>query len=239
MRQKIKVTLSLMFLSVLTSVSAMHITEGFLPIKWAAFWSIVMLPIFFYGLKKVDKVLKEDSKNKLLIGVIAAFAFTLSSLKMPSVMGSSSHPTGVGLGAILFGPGVMVIVGIAVLIFQTLLLAHGGITTLGANSFSMAFAGPLVSYWIYKGLKKIRCPESVRVFMAATLGNWATYVVTSLQLALAYPDQSLGIMGSFTKFLGVFAVSQVPIAIVEGMLTIVIFNYIAQAKRSGGGLNET
>jgi cobalt/nickel transport system permease protein len=216
----------------------MHIAEGFLPIKWAIFWSVIMMPLFFYGLKKVREVLKEDSKNKLLIGVIAAFAFTLSSLKMPSVMGSSSHPTGVGLGAILFGPGVMIIIGIAVLIFQTLLLAHGGITTLGANSFSMALVGPVTSYLVYKLFKTWGLSDKVSVFFAATLGNWATYLVTSLQLALAYPDETSGIMGSFSKFAGVFAVSQVPIAIVEGFLTVLIFNYIIQAKQLGGSINE-
>ena len=33
--------------------------------------------------------------------------FVLSALKFPSVTGSSSHPTGTGLGAILFGPTPM------------------------------------------------------------------------------------------------------------------------------------
>jgi cobalt/nickel transport system permease protein len=216
----------------------MHIAEGFLPIKWAIFWSMIMLPLFFYGLKKVNDVLKVDSKNKLLIGVIAAFAFTLSSLKMPSVMGSSSHPTGVGLGAILFGPGVMIIVSIVVLLFQTLLLAHGGITTLGANSFSMGFVGPVISFMVFKLFKTWKLSDRISVFFAASLGNLATYLVTSLQLALAYPDETSGILGSFAKFAGVFALSQLPIAIVEGFLTVIIFNYVIQAKQSGGSFNE-
>ena len=74
-----------------------------------------------------------------------AFAFVLSALKIPSITGSCSHPTGVGLGAILFGPMTMAVLGLIVLLFQALLLAHGGLTTLGANTFSMAIAGPIVS----------------------------------------------------------------------------------------------
>ena len=66
----------------------------------------------------------------------------LSALKIPSVTGSCSHPTGTGLGAVLFGPGVMTVLGTIVLLFQALLLAHGGLTTLGANVFSMAIVGP-------------------------------------------------------------------------------------------------
>lgn len=80
--------------------------------------------------------------------------FVLSALKIPSVTGSCSHPTGVGLGAIMFGPSVMFVLGTIVLIFQALLLAHGGITTLGANAFSMAIIGPIVSFLIFKALKK-------------------------------------------------------------------------------------
>ena len=35
------------------------------------------------------------------------------------------------------------VMGVIVLLFQAILLAHGGITTLGANTFSMAIVGPV------------------------------------------------------------------------------------------------
>ena len=57
----------------------------------------------------------------------------ISSLKIPSVTGSCSHMTGTGLGAILFGPSAVSILGIIVLVFQAVLLAHGGLTTLGGE----------------------------------------------------------------------------------------------------------
>lgn len=62
--------------------------------------------------------------------------------------------TGTGLGAILFGPASVSVLGVIVLLFQALLLAHGGLTTLGANTFSMAIAGPVVSFGIYKLCQK-------------------------------------------------------------------------------------
>ena len=46
--------------------------------------------------------------------------------------------------------------GIIILLFQALLLAHGGITTIGANTFSMAIAGPILSYIISK-IGRIKC----------------------------------------------------------------------------------
>lgn len=50
--------------------------------------------------------------------------FVLSSLKLPSVTGSCSHPTGNGLGAVLFGPAVASVLATIVLVFQALLIAH-------------------------------------------------------------------------------------------------------------------
>ena len=103
-------------------------------------------------------------------------------MKIPSVTGSCSHMTGTGLGAILFGPSAVSILGIIVLIFQAVLLAHGGLTTLGANTFSMAIAGPFVAFGIYKLCGKLKVNRYVSVFLAATLGDLFTYCVTSLQL---------------------------------------------------------
>jgi cobalt/nickel transport system permease protein len=130
--------------------------------------------------------------------------------------------TGTGLGAILFGPAAVSILGIIVLIFQAILLAHGGITTLGANTFSMAIAGPFVSYGIYKLCKVLKISKYVGIFLAAAIGDLFTYCVTSIQLALAYPSESGGVIVSAVKFLAVFAPTQVPLAIIEGILTVVI-----------------
>lgn len=202
---------------------AMHIMEGFLPPFWAAFWFVVTLPFWVIGLRRINRLLVEKPETRLLLGLAGAFTFVLSALKIPSVTGSSSHPTGTGLGTILFGPMVMSVLGTVVLLFQALLLAHGGLTTLGANAFSMAVVGPLVAWGIWKGLQD-RAPIWLAVFLAAALADLATYVVTSVQLALAYPDATGGFVASFAKFGTIFAVTQIPLAISEGILTVLIFN---------------
>lgn len=202
---------------------AMHIMEGFLPPLWAAFWFVVTLPFWVIGLRQINRLIAEKPETRLLLGLAGAFTFVLSALKIPSVTGSSSHPTGTGLGTILFGPMVMSVLGTIVLLFQALLLAHGGLTTLGANAFSMAVVGPLVAWGIWKGLKD-RAPVWLAVFLAAALADLATYVVTSVQLALAYPDAVGGFAASFVKFATIFAVTQIPLAISEGILTVLIFN---------------
>jgi cobalt/nickel transport system permease protein len=210
---------------------AMHIMEGFLPVKWALFWTLASLPFLIYGVTSISEKLK-DPQLKLLFGVTGAFAFVLSALKIPSVTGSSSHPTGVGLGAVLFGPAAMSVIGFIVLLFQALLLAHGGLTTLGANTFSMAVTGPFVAYGAFKVAKKVGLGNAVAIFLAASFGNLTTYLTTSLQLALAFPAETGGVLASAVKFLSIFALTQVPLAISEGLLTIVIFNVLTKFSQN-------
>ncbi|MGC8781534.1 MAG: energy-coupling factor ABC transporter permease [Anaerolineae bacterium] len=202
---------------------AMHIMEGFLPPFWAAFWFAVAIPFWVLGFRRIRRLVAEKPETRLLLGLAGAFTFVLSALKIPSVTGSSSHPTGTGLGAILFGPLEMSILGTIALIFQALLIAHGGLTTLGANATSMAIVGPLVAFGIWRGLQG-RLPQGWVVFLAAALADLVTYVVTSAQLALAYPDPIGGFVAAFAKFGAIFAVTQIPLAISEGILTVLIFN---------------
>ena len=206
---------------------AMHIMEGFLPLNWAAFWWIAMLPFVIAGVRSIKKTVTLHPSLKMMLGMAGAFAFVLSALKIPSVTGSCSHPTGVGLGTILFGPTAMTVLGMIVLIFQALLLAHGGITTLGANTFSMGIIGPLVSYGIYKGAKKLGAPLWLSVFLSATIGDLMTYVTTSIQLGLAFPSATGGVMASVLKFMSIFAFTQVPLAISEGILTVMVINVLS------------
>lgn len=204
----------------------MHIMEGFLPIEWAIFWWVVSIPFIILGLRSIRKTIDENPETKMILGLSGAFAFVLSALKIPSVTGSCSHPTGVGLGTVLFGPLAMSVIGTIVLLFQSLLLAHGGITTLGANAFSMAIVGPIIAYYVFKGSQKIGLSFSIAVFFAAMLGDLGTYVVTSVQLALAFPSEVGGFMASFTKFAGIFALTQIPLAISEGILTVIVMNFL-------------
>ncbi|HHY67648.1 MAG TPA: energy-coupling factor ABC transporter permease [Alicyclobacillus sp.] len=205
---------------------AMHIMEGYLPLGWCLFWAVLCLPALILGTRSLQKQAGDNLKMKLVLALSAAFAFVLSALKLPSVTGSSSHPTGVGLGAVLFGPMAMSVVGCIILLFQALLLAHGGITTLGANTFSMAVVGPTVSYLVFRVVHKYGFGRGVAVFLAAALGDLSTYVTTSFQLALAFPAPIGGVAASFWKFASIFAVTQVPLAVSEGLLTVITVNWV-------------
>lgn len=236
MKRRNLVLLGAMFLVLMAPVyaNAMHIMEGFLPPMWAGIWALLCLPFILRGFSRISSIVKDAPEKKLLLALVGAFAFVLSAMKLPSVTGSCSHPTGVGLGAILFGPTVTSVLGLIVLIFQAVLLAHGGLTTLGANVFSMAIVGPLVSFFIFKIVGKNSKNKGVPVFLAASLGDLATYTITSIQLALAFPDPTGGFAVSLAKFLGIFAVTQIPLAIAEGILTVIVYNLLVEYRKEGG-----
>lgn len=201
----------------------MHIMEGFLPLGWALFWWVVAVPFWAIGLLRMRRLVTEQPGQRLLLGLAGGFIFVLSALKIPSVTGSSSHPTGTGLGTILFGPFVVSILGTIALIFQALLLAHGGISTLGANAVSMAIGGPLIAYYlVWRPLVRVT-KIGVAVFMTAFVADLATYLITTTQLALAFPSPISGFFGSWVTFAGIFAVTQIPLALAEGVLTVLIF----------------
>ena len=125
------------------------------------------------------------------------------------------------MGAVLFKPPVMAFMGSIVLLFQALLLAHGGITTLGANIFSMAIVGPWVGFGVWTALRKMGASSSISIFFAAFFADLSTYVVTALQLAAAHHGAGFG--NAVATFLALYAPTQVPLAIVEGILTVLIF----------------
>lgn len=206
----------------------MHIMEGFLPPLHAAGWAAAAAPFVVVGAVRLRRIVREKPEARLLLGASGAFAFLLSALKLPSVTGSCSHPTGTGLGAALFGPSVMTLMATIVLLFQALLLAHGGLTTLGANVFSMGIVGPWVAWAMVRGGGAVGLSVPVRVFLAAFLGDLATYVTTALQLGLAFPDPATGFTGASVKFLSIFAVTQVPLAVVEGLLTVAVVNWLSR-----------
>lgn len=223
-RKQAALKLSIVFACVFAFTPAaygMHIMEGYLPPVCCVGWGTISLPFLVWGMNVIQRKLKENRRNITLLAMSGAFIFVISSLKIPSVTGSCSHMTGTGLGALLFGPGPVALLGLTALIFQALLLAHGGITTLGANTFSMAIAGPFFTFGFYCLCRKMKVDKRVSIFLAACLGDLFTYCVTSLQLALAYPSAEGGVALSAVKFLGVFGPTQLPLAVIEGILTVI------------------
>ena len=206
----------------------MHVMEGYLPPMWCAIWLIISAVVVIYGIIQIKKVTAENDEAMPLLALSGAFMFILSSLKMPSVSGSCSHPCGNGFGTAFFGPAVTAVLSVIVLLFQAILLAHGGLTTLGANIFSMGIMGPVCGYIVWVALRKANVSASISMFFTAFVADLMTYITTSVELALAFPGADMG--ATFATFFGIFAITQIPLAIAEGLLSTVIYNYIENAR---------
>jgi len=208
----------------------MHIMEGYLDPMWCVVWFAVMAPFFIVGVIKLRKILREHPEQKMTVALSGAFIFLLSSLKLPSVTGSSSHPTGTGIAVVLYGVGVCSVLATIVLIFQALLLAHGGFTTLGANCVSMGIIGPLCGLVLWKLVGKAAGPF-IGMFIAAFVADLMTYVVTAIQMTLNVVTMAgADFMSAFVDFMTVYAVTQVPLAIVEGIVLGMFAQYLSTSR---------
>jgi len=204
----------------------MHIADGFLPLTHAAAWTALAAPFVWHGSRQVTRRASASPAAALTLGAAGGFTLLLSSLKLPSIAGSSSHPTGIALGTIVCGPATMAAITPPVLLLQALLLAHGGLTTLGANTFAMAVVGPWTAWAVWR-LVGLAMPGRAATFAAAVAGTLATYATTAAQLALAFPDATSGVAGAFLEFSAIFLTAQVPLALAEAAFTVIALDTLS------------
>jgi cobalt/nickel transport system permease protein len=198
---------------------AMHISEGILPFQWAALWSIIAAPFVAYGLYRLKKLSAVDLSFKPLVGLMAAVVFIISCMPIPvPTAGTCSHPCGTGISGILVGPAISILVAAVALLIQALLLAHGGLSTWGANVFSMGIMGSFAGYLTFKTLRSMKINMAVSGFMAGLFADWATYFTTSVELASGIRGDS-PFMPLFWKILVAFVPTQLPLGILEGAMT--------------------
>jgi len=209
----------------------MHIMEGYLDPIWCLVWFIVMAPFFYFGVVKLRQILRDHPEQKMMVALSGAFIFLISSLKLPSVTGSSAHPTGTGIAVVFYGVGVCAVLSTIVLVFQALLIAHGGFTTLGANCVSMGIIGPLVGLIFWKILRKANVGVFISMFVAAAFADFITYVVTAIQMALnVFTTNNANFVDAFVDFMSVYAVTQIPLAIIEGLVLGMFAQYLVTAR---------
>ncbi len=199
---------------------AMHISEGILPVSWAGFWFVIAIPFVVLGLRTIQRRQKRDPKYMALVSLVGAAIFVISCMPVPiPVIGSSSHPTGTALGALLIGPGPTVVVSTIALLLQALLLAHGGLSTLGANIVSMGVIGAFVAVGVYRLLRAMGVPLLVAAFAAGLLSDWSTYAGTALALSpVLAVDHGHSMWVAFLGTCIAFAPTQIPLGIVEGFV---------------------
>jgi cobalt/nickel transport system permease protein len=223
------VVLGLVFLYP-TPAHAMHIAEGILPAGWAAIWYVIAAVFVVIGIWMIVKKRKEVRGLMPLLGITGAAIFLISIFPIPvPVSGSCSHPCGTPLGAILVGPFISTVLGALALLIQALFLAHGGISTWGANIVSMAVVGSFVGFGMFILFRRFNAPIFVAAFAAGLFGDWATYAMTSFELASALHGSG-SLWSMFGTIAVAFAPTQLPLGILEGLFTGGVVAFVYQRR---------
>jgi cobalt/nickel transport system permease protein len=180
----------------------MHISDGILTPLWIIFWYVIAAVFVIVGVRQITAKRKNNPAYMSMLALLGAAVFVISVWHIPvPVAGSCSHPIGTPMAAMIIGPFPTVVISGIALFFQ-MFLAHGGLTTLGANIFS---AG-----------------------IGALLGDLVTYITTALIIALAVqPSNVLTYWGIYTFE---FLPTQIPLAIVEFVFTAAAVQYIADRR---------
>jgi cobalt/nickel transport system permease protein len=205
---------------------AMHINEGILPPSWAGLWFLVAAPFWFWGLHAINRRRAADPSYATLVALVGSAIFVISCMHVPIAgTGSCSHALGTGLGAILIGPGPTVVVASIALLLQALFLAHGGLTTLGANIVSMGVVGAFSGYCLFHGLRWARVPVFPAAFLAGLLSDWATYAMAAFLLASGTHDNA-PVTAMFVYYAACFVPTQLPLGIAEGVMTAAAYRFV-------------
>lgn len=207
----------------------MHIMDGILTPFWIVLWFIIITPFIIVGIFKITVKRRKNPAYMTLLAFMGAIVFITSIWHIPvPVTGSCSHPCGVALSAIIVGPFETSVLTLLAIFFQ-LFLAHGGITTLGANVFSMGIAGGFLGYGTYLLCRRLfKMPIWMAAGAAGFIGDLTTYVVTAAQVALSlYPEAFIYYWSLFSL---AFLPTQLPLAVLDFLLAAILVKYLIDIR---------
>jgi cobalt/nickel transport system permease protein len=161
-----------------------------------------------------------------MMGVMAAFIFAAQMLNFPVAGGTSGHLIGGALAAIILGPWAAILVMTAVVGLQALLFQDGGLVVLGINLLNMSIMSVLAgygAYWVFRKLGTSFKHLMIGGFIAA----WVSVVIAAASTALM-----LGMSGTTPLALALPAMTGVHmlIGIGEGLITVFALSFIHAAR---------
>lgn len=196
----------------------MHLAEGTLPLAHAAAWTAVAIPLLSWSLAGERRATLDAPRSPLVAGATSLlFAATLLPLPVP-VVGATSHVCLTPVLALLLGPRRLVWPTFFVLLLQALFFAHGGLTTLGANTVTLGVVGPLVAVLLAAIGRALGLPPLWVVGGVCGLADLAVYLMDAGILAAALPTPSPS--RTFGLVAAGFAPVQLPLAVLEGMFSL-------------------
>ncbi len=200
----------------------MHIEDGILSAQACAGWYAASAAFVVPGVAEIKRRVRENMAYKPFLAMVGVAVFVISAMHIPvPVTGSCSHPCGTALAAIIIGPFATAVISTIVLFFQAVFLGHGGITTIGANTFSMGIAGALSGYAVWQILRVGNAPLWLAAGLAGFVGDLVTYLVAAFELALSLHGHVPLARQWLIFFMG-YAPTQLPLAIAEAVFTAAV-----------------
>ncbi|MGE4293679.1 MAG: cobalt transporter CbiM [Desulfovibrio sp.] len=192
----------------------MHIAEGVLPWPILVAGGALTAAGTAIGLKNIDY-------DRIMSVAMLSAAFFVGSLVHVPVMGSSAHLVLGGLLGIILGWAAFPAILVALLL-QAVLFQFGGLTTLGVNTFNMA-APAVLCHYLFRPLLN---SDSVRVRNASAFA----FGFLALLLSALLTAGSLALSEGFLTAAAALVLSHVAIMIVEGIVTMFAFGFLARVK---------
>lgn len=186
-------------------------------------------------LHKEEAAAPELAKKKLpTMAVMSALVFAgqMINYTIPGT-GSSGHLCGGMLLSAILGPWAGFLSMIVILAIQALFFADGGLLTLGANVWNMAFYGCFVGYFLIyrplmqgrllagKGRTKLVLASVLGCVVTLQLGAFSVVVETSLSGITALP---------FGAFAALMQPIHLAIGLVEGGITAAVLLFVYQTR---------
>ncbi len=200
----------------------MHIEDGILPPKAWISWYAVTAVFVYAGIFEIKKRVKENLYYKPFLAMVGVAVFVISAMHLPvPVTGSCSHPCGTPLAAIVIGPFATSVISLIVLFFQAVFLGHGGITTIGANDFSMGIVGAISGWLCWKLFRHFDSPLWLAAGIAGFVGDVMTYLTSAFELALSLHGH-IPLVKQWMIFFAGYGPTQLPLAVAEAIFTAAV-----------------
>jgi cobalt/nickel transport system permease protein len=194
----------------------MHISEGVLTAPVLGAGAVLTLAGMAIGLKKMDYEKLPE------VGVLASVFFVASLIHVP-IGPSAAHLVLNGICGLLLGwlafPAIFV--GLAL---QAVLFEFGGLTTLGVNTFNMAFPAVLLGYLCRRF---IDYPNKLVRGVAEFTAGAGAIVLSGLMVAASLV---LALGESIDTAARLIVLAHIPVMILEGLITIFIIEFIRKVR---------
>ncbi len=191
----------------------MHISEGVLNPNILIAGTVISCGLLYIGFKKLDQ------EKLTLSAVLSALFFIASFIHIP-IGPTSVHLIMSGIIGAFLGFGVFVAIFVG-LFLQALLFGYGGLSVLGVNLLIIATPA-LLSYFILFIKPKKLWQEKLIYFLAGSLPIVVSAFLLSLILVLNGEE--------FYTVASVSFLSNIPIMIIEGLLVVLIFEFIKKVS---------